>query len=56
MTYDLDKEEYDGSVFVWSDPTLVNSDWDSYDDKKEKELGSNPLVANFYIENEVMII
>ena len=52
MTYDLDKEEYDGSVFVWSDPTLVNSDWDSYDDKKEKELGSNPLVANFYIENE----
>ena len=52
MTYELDKSQYDGSVFVWSDPCLNDTDWDGYDDKKERELGSNPIVANFYIENE----
>lgn len=51
MTYELDKSQYDGSVFVWSDPTLMDTDWDSYDDKKENELGSNPLITNFYIDN-----
>lgn len=52
MTYELDKSQYDGSVFVWSDPCLKDTDWDSYDDKTENELGSNPLIANFYIESE----
>ena len=52
MTYELDKSQYDGSVFIWSDPCLNDTDWDGYDDKKERELGSNPIVANFYIENE----
>ncbi len=52
MTYELDKSQYDGSVFVWSDPCLNDTDWDGYDDKKERELGSNPIVANFYIEKE----
>ncbi len=52
MTYELDKSQYDGSVFVWSDPCLDDTDWDGYDDKKERELGSNPIVANFYIEKE----
>ena len=52
MTYELDKSQYDGSVFIWSDPCLDDTDWDGYDDKKERELGSNPIVANFYIEKE----
>ena len=52
MTYELDKSQYDGSVFIWSDPCLNDTDWDGYDDKKERELGSNPIVANFYIEKE----
>ena len=51
-TSEVNKNEYDGTVYCGSDPTLIDTDWDTYDDKKEYELGSNPSVANFYIENE----
>lgn len=51
-TSEVNKNEYDGTVYCGSDPTLIDTDWDTYDDKKEYELDSNPSVANFYIENE----
>lgn len=38
MTYELDKTQYDGSVFVWSDPCLEDTDgdgvWDNEDPLK----------------------
>ncbi len=39
MTYELDKSQYDGSVFVWSDPCLDDSDGDGLDDL----LDNNPI-------------
>ena len=53
-TSEVNKNEYDGTVYCGSDPTLIDTDWDTYDDKKEYELGSNPSVANFYIEMKIM--
>jgi len=39
MTYELDKSQYDGSVFVWSDPCLEDTDGDGLDDL----LDNNPI-------------
>ncbi len=39
MTYELDKTQYDGSVFVWSDPCLDDTDGDGLDDL----LDNNPI-------------
>jgi len=39
MTYELDKSQYDGSVFVWSDPCLNDTDGDGLDDL----LDNNPI-------------
>ncbi len=46
MTYELDKSQYDGSVFVWSDPCLDDTDGDGLNDKEEREAGTNPRVAD----------
>ncbi len=35
MTYELDKSQYDGSVFVWSDPCLEDTDGDGVWDNKD---------------------
>jgi len=35
MTYELDKSQYDGSVFVWSDPCLDDTDGDGINDNKD---------------------
>ncbi len=39
MTYELDKSQYDGSVFIWSDPCLEDTDGDGLDDL----LDNNPI-------------
>jgi uncharacterized protein (TIGR03034 family) len=39
MTYELDKSQYDGSVFIWSDPCLNDTDGDGLDDL----LDNNPI-------------
>ncbi len=46
MTYELDKSQYDGSVFVWSDPCLDDTDGDGLNDKEEREAGTNPRNAD----------
>ncbi len=47
MTYELDKTQYDGSVFVWSDPCLNDTDGDGLWDNED------PLVLKYGISNKM---
>lgn len=54
MTYELDKSQYDGSVFVWSDPCLDDTDDDGLNDGKRQfyngkvllPIDPNPLICD----------
>ncbi len=47
MTYELDKSQYDGSVFIWSDPCLDDTDGDGVWDNED------PLVLKYGISNRM---
>ncbi len=50
MTYELDKSQYDGSVFIWSDPCLEDTDgdfdWDNIDPNPREYQLNGYLTSN----------
>ncbi len=49
MTYELDKSQYDGSVFIWSDPCLNDTDGDGLDD------ANDPFPLTKYNHGQILI-